>query len=63
MTDSIAKKSPWRKPESHLDRWVTLLKDPKIKEEWDNLKKEKLKNATTEMHQLPESTLKENKDK
>lgn len=36
----LPKKKPWQKIESHLDKWAELLKDPKVRKEWDDLKKE-----------------------
>jgi hypothetical protein len=41
MTDKNVKKKPWQKRESHLDKWAELLKDPKVRKEWEDLKKEK----------------------
>jgi hypothetical protein len=62
--EDVLKPKPWIKnrPASHLDRWAELLKDPKVKEEWEALKKEKLKelekkgqdNAIANMYKMSE---------
>ncbi len=56
--DVLKPKTSWMKnrPPSHLDRWAELLKDPKVKAEWEALKKESKEkaNASPELHKVPE---------
>lgn len=42
---NTVKETGWKKnrPKSHLDAWAESLKDPKIREEWEQLKKERIK--------------------
>jgi hypothetical protein len=59
--DALKPKASWIKnrPPSHLDRWAELLKDPKVKAEWEALKKESIEkkgqeDAITKMYKMSE---------